>query len=388
MLPTAQRRIVGVSTVSVVIVAAILFSLRRVPPHTPERSVPGSEISPAGNTEQGEISPRKASNELKGRDFLDPNRVTGRYATKASAIAQLPEGDDRLEALAELMKTWAVEDPLSAAAWVSDLPNGDFRKDAAGELLVIWGGIDPKKAATWLTLSGIADPESISTLTSAWAGQEPSAAAAWATGLADPALRRSAVYAVAALWARADPALASTWVESLPAEDRAMAATQVIEPWAASDPEAAATWMMRLLPDDPEMLANVGSVLVDAWTNKDPAAVSRWLNALPPSELREATTASFAASAAETAPTDAILWASSLADVTARHELVAEICGVWYDTQPKDFRDQIATQLDAMPDAEMRKSVYEILYEKDRPFHDSLLKLAEVDPNAPAGVEN
>ena len=287
------------------------------------------------------------------------------------------EGDNRGEAIAELLGEWAMFDAPGAGTWVSALPAGDMRNDAAGDLLTAWAAADPAGASAWLASSGSLNAESAGVLAGVWGAKEPQKALAWATALTDPAMRLTAQAAAGGAWASVDPQAASAWVMSLPPGERNSAAVPVVQAWAEKDGAAAAAWLGAAFGSDPKAMQAPAAVVAMVWSGTSPAGVSRWLNTLPEGEVRDAAATAFAVSAAAEAPSAALLWATSLAAPEQRYQTVADVCERWFDEANESFREGIVPALDSMEDPAMRKAVYAMLYERDPGFRDQVLALVE-----------
>ncbi len=380
-LPVSRRRFAGVSVFAIVVVIAVLYLLRRIPPST---SGGGREDEP------GRPAADRLRNPAQGKareGSARPARSAAALEAEAARIIEMPEGDARLEALGVLMDTWAVVAPGAAGKWVAGLPAGDFQTDAAGELLDRWAAADGPKAWAWLSASRVMNDESIGRLAGAWAGVSGAVAAHWTGTISDPLLRSAALHATAAAWAGKEPAAAATWVETLPANDKMEAAANVVSAW--PDGAAAGAWLMRLAGDDIDAIAAPAAVLAQRWTEEDAGAVSKWLNALPPGVAREATASVFASAAAPIAPDDALLWAQSLSAPEDRTETVVDVCEKWFEASPDEFRAGIEDQLKTITEPGLRKAIYTMLFEKDPAFKDTLLDLVEESQNpqpAPADV--
>ncbi len=369
----SRRRIAGVSLLSVGLIIAILYALRRIPPG----GFPTSPSTAEHPSASQPVQPAPPSSSSRKPVQRAPRLSAQAYTTAAAQIIQMPEGDARLDALAELMETWAIDSPHGAGQWVGSLPEGTFRTDAAGELLLRWAAADGPAAWAWLTQSPSLSPETLSTLTSAWSQHTPVSASRMAASLTDPQHRLAALTAVAGAWAVTEPAVAATWVETLPPSDRLLTATRIAAIWGEKDGPAAAAWLLRLAGADHSTITAPAAILAEVWTETDPSAVSRWLNNLPPGQTREAAATSFAGAAAAIAPTDALLWAKSLSQDTSRVTTVVDVCEKWFEAAPEEFRIGIEAELTAMPELTMRKAVYAMLYEKDPGFKESLLDLVE-----------
>lgn len=338
----------------------------------------------SGAARDGKSQPQKS-----GTSFLaSPNYHA------ALEVAGMADGPTRTEAMEALIETWAANDPGVAADWAGSLPAGNFRDDAMSALMFHWGLSAPAEAAAWMARTGIDDPEAVSALAGRWAATDAAAASSWAASQTDPLLRHDAILAVAGAWAGPAPQAAAAWVASLPAAERPGATTTLIATWADSDPAAAAAWLGQQPDAGQESQLAAVSVLATVWAESNPGAVSKYINSLPEGPVREAASSQFAIAAAPNAPAEALTWAMNLTDPLQRNQVVADVCESWYDGAPEGFRSGISDAFAFMEgEGEMRKGVYEMLYERDPAFHDNLLQLVDKGPPSaapfsPASVEN
>lgn len=346
-----RRRVAGIPLSALLAVAAVLFALNRVPPSQPRRSPePHTEgLTPTATA----TNPTAPDPNGSGPQLRTPPAESIPGSPRPSPVLRglineamgALTGDDRLAAIAPLLAEWLAASPAEASAWTQALPAGDFRSDATSELLLAWTRLNPDEAAAWLPTSNLLNPESASVFAGAWAASNPAKAASWAA--------------------------------ALPSPDRAPAITSATDSWARSNPAAAAAWLSSLSPaNDPSLVAAAGTV-VHHWTESNPGAVSRWLNNLSDGPAKESAIALFSLAAAPLAPTDALLWATSLSDPSLRSSTVADVCERWYDAAPDEFKAQIPNQLDQLEETPLRHAIYQMLYEKDPEFRDTLLRIAD-----------
>jgi hypothetical protein len=300
--------------------------------------------------------------------------------TSALSVAGMQEDDNRAEAIEALMESWVTANPQQAADWAGSLPAGTFRDDALSALMVHWAARDPAGAAGWMSRTGVDDGEAASVLAGNWAATDPSAAAAWASSMENLESRRLAVSSAVSTWAHTAPQAAAAFAGRLPDNDRASAITAVISTWAATAPAEAAAWLTDVSFGSPSDHAITLGALVTPWSAQNPGAVSKFINTLPEGPAREAAASQFAVTAAATAPAEALMWAMNLSDPDQRNQVTADACETWYDKSPETFRAGIEEAIGLMDDPAMRRSVYEMLYERDPDFQTQLLQL--VDKNA------
>ncbi|MDB6133903.1 MAG: hypothetical protein JWM59_2146 [Verrucomicrobiales bacterium] len=367
----------------VLLSAGLIVHFDDAGPTSASRGTAASGSLNPGNSASGTKHSTNTTGAKDGGSLPDISRafLDSPHYKAALSVAGMPDGPTRAEAMEALIETWAASAPEDAADWAGTLPAGNFRDDALSAVMFHWGLSAPADAASWLARTGVDDPEAASVLAGQWAAQDAASAAVWSEKLTDPVLRQDAINAVAGAWGARTPEAAAVWVTGLPAAGKA-AAVPLVAAWAQTSPEAAAAWLARQQDAGQESQTAAVAVLATTWAEKNPGAASRFVNSLPEGPVREAASSQFAVAAAPTAPAEALTWAMNLTDPVQRNQVVADAAQSWYEGAPEGFRTGISDALALMDDPAMRKSVYEMLYERDAGFHDNLLKL--IEPASPA----
>jgi len=174
----------------------------------------------------------------------------GQFTQAATFFNELPSGQTRNDAYAELAQRWTALSPNDAASWVEGLNNDPSLKEAMGtEVAKGWAMTDPASAATWAakidaadTAAGISEGEPGSTLLATtirtWttydldsAGQflnllpssptkdpavaifalrasqeDPQGAFQWVSTISDPQMRNGLTVGLSLLWMQEDQA--------------------------------------------------------------------------------------------------------------------------------------------------------------------------------------
>jgi hypothetical protein len=109
-------------------------------------------------------------------------------------IAGLP-ADEQAGATARALRGLADEDPKAAAAQLSELPEGEERTNAMESIARQWSREDPSSAAAWVLANGNEDAqkESIGRVVSSWVGQDAEAALKFVNAQPEGDVRDSAV---------------------------------------------------------------------------------------------------------------------------------------------------------------------------------------------------
>jgi hypothetical protein len=172
----------------------------------------------------------------------------------ATVTAEMPEGSDRQEALANIVGVWARQNFSEAATWAGQLSNGDERQSALESVASEAVYTDPQgalKLAVTLPSDSSRD-ELITRATEVWAASAPEDTVAWAKQIPDEALREQVISGIATTWGSSDPvAAANLAINSLPAgefQDKAVLA--IVQRWALTDQGAAEAWVAKF-PEGP-----------------------------------------------------------------------------------------------------------------------------------------
>lgn len=151
----------------------------------------------------------------------------GNFSDAATMFAQLPAGQTRDDAYAQLAASWAGESPTDAAKWVAGLTDPQQRNAAGMKVAAAWAANDPVGAATWaaqMDLQNAGDPNNpqtglngqlLASTIRSWAEYDLDGPGQFLNQLpASPTKDTSvAIYALNA--SQEDPASAMNWVGSI-----------------------------------------------------------------------------------------------------------------------------------------------------------------------------
>jgi hypothetical protein len=172
-----------------------------------------------------------------------------------------------------------------AATWATALPAGELRGQALYEVARTRAREDPASAAAWATrLAG--DPNSANItygISMEWGGRDGAATVRWLESLAGD---QSAAYGAAlGSWTRSDPLAASQYIADMtPSSGRDQAIGGLVSSHRWEDPAAAVAWAGQI--SDPQRRQEVLAQAAEAYVRKDPAGAAAWL---PASGLPEET---------------------------------------------------------------------------------------------------
>ncbi len=66
------------------------------------------------------------------------------------ALEFITDGKTLSDSMGQITWAWALQDPVSASAWLGQLPEGDAQQSAMQNLMEVWGNHDPNAATTWV----------------------------------------------------------------------------------------------------------------------------------------------------------------------------------------------------------------------------------------------
>jgi len=239
-------------------------------------------LQPASMAQTQPSAPKAATASAKSKDL----------PLSVEKALQLPEGNERTNALRAAALEWEQKQPAVALEWVCSLPNGDLRNRVLKATAEDWGKRDPLPALDWVMKREIKpnSPElgAVHFFVTEWAKNDWNAAAEWSDKLPKGPIRTTAFYSVADGFAQKDPAAAGAWVQKITdVSDRRIAESFVIRIWVMSKkkPEDVAAWIQQLPPED---IKDAAPKLASLWAKTDAAKAEAWVNQLPLSEAEKA----------------------------------------------------------------------------------------------------
>jgi hypothetical protein len=183
-------------------------------------------------------------------------------------------------------------DPEGARQMVADLPPGNLRHRAAAEIATAWATEEPAAAVDWwLSQVDPAEAAKSSGITAgyrlgeAWFRDDPDSLRARLADPAQPALPMSLAYQAIRQWTKEDPAATLDWAARLPADRRESFLRTTFRDWSDRDaPAAAAAYLGQPDLAPPAAAASIAG----NWFRGDPEASIRWTAGLPEGPARAA----------------------------------------------------------------------------------------------------
>ena len=289
---------------------------------------------------------------------------------------QMPQGQERRQAVQQIAQIFAQRDADGALAWARSLqppepaalvavvtaigqkdPLRAFdlaaaistqmdRQQVMSQVVTMATFRDPAQSVALLdralTLPNDQDRQSlVQVILSGWAEKEPARAADWLVANADRA-PPSAVTTVASTYARHDLEKAASYASHMPSELRGSWLNGVAGMYAQSNPQAALQWLEQFR-GSPEYDAAALAVIMPA-SRFDPEAAAHAAESLSREDYRRSAVMQVASSWAQRDPARAAAWASGVSDPTAQQGAVGMIAGMWSQQDPAAARAWVLGQ--------------------------------------------
>lgn len=257
-------------------------------------------------------------------------------ATLAPAVLQMPAGEERSNAIANLALQWSMADREAALAWAQSLPAADnaTRYAALEGVVSVWSDNDPAAAVNFVNTQLAGDPNQAKLLQdtlNTWAVYDPQGALTWAQNLTDPAASAEALSKVIKGVTAANPQLGVQYAESLPAgeaRDQAVANAAVI--WSANNPTGAAALLNEIPAGDTRN--STAEQIATRWAKNDPGTASQWINSLPAGAARDSAVEGMITVVGKSDPASVFNWAASMDNETARLSQLRTTVQQWATT--------------------------------------------------------
>jgi len=254
---------------------------------------------------------------------------------KALALAEsLPPGPRRTTVIAGLFKDWAGKDLEAATTACQQLPEGMAKERAWKVVLSRRIEKNPASAAEFVTNLPAGDFRQVAMadLCQRWADTDAPAVMAWASSLSSEAERIAAFDQVVANWARKDPLAASQFANAH-SELSGDALGVIAGAWAQHDLPAATNWVASL-PDGEKKDAVLLALASSTETNV-PRLSAKFCALLTTTQPTTNLVQGLASSLAKVDVANAVEWARSLKDDTAREAAFSALSESWGQSDPK-----------------------------------------------------
>ncbi len=237
----------------------------------------------------------------------------------------------------EIAANWGPKDTPGALAWLSTLPatnqSGDPTAATARQLIYSWALSDPATAAQFITDKMTDVPyfnSAVGAVVNVWESADLDSAKAWINQLPPGSLKTSISSGNAV-----ESPNATGWKQALrlpsgPIRNNAL--NLLIQRWSESDAAAAAPVFYETLANRPPMQATAVSNAVTAWLNQDEQAASQWVASLPSGNARDAATMPIIDLTLKTDPATAFNWAASMSTAVQRNAQINRVLSQWAAT--------------------------------------------------------
>ena len=210
------------------------------------------------------------------------------YATsdpeQALALASNVDAGRRSNVVAAIIRQWAREDPLAAAAWLDTSP--DKTPAAVSAVVGGYAKLDPEAAFGWLMDQSVgAQLQSVSTVVRAIAAKSPEAARRLIERIDDREARQIAGSALISTWVETDPRTAVRAIARMGDEFSQRLYLSAFQSWSGFDREGATAFLNQVPSSDRDWAIN--GILHQALFGEDIAFAERMYNRLAGDEVRQ-----------------------------------------------------------------------------------------------------
>lgn len=262
---------------------------------------------------------------------LVSQRISSAPALAADMVTNIPAGEFRQNAFAELCKSWSASDAPAALAWAQTLPEETERSTATNQVAIGWAQKDPAAVATFAGEHAELSPVVYEEISRAWYARDFSAATNWVATLPASEKREAASAALNDAWAKNDPKSLAAYALGLTAGAEQSAVIKVLlANWSGANPEAAANWLLTFPETNRQPEAVVA--VIKTWSQSEPAAVSNWLAKLPTETFSDDLVGAFLDGAVVKYPEYAAQWTQSVTDEAKRQKYQSQVAREWMAT--------------------------------------------------------
>lgn len=237
---------------------------------------PAAAIQWATANHEGEGGNRFFAGIIRGLAASDPARAT-------DLLASMPRGDERGDALEEMVPHVLQGGPNAAQMWVSNIGDEVLRNSLMMEMAEPMADKDPKSTAEWLLANpGEASNRRSDDVFERWAEKDPQAALASFATLPAGEFRSNALEGIVGTLAEQDPKAAAAMLDRYPNDVTEDVVQSVVWDSLQNDPVTAVNQIARLT--DEGQRDRMYSRALGRWMERDPGGVDAWLQQNPVSE--------------------------------------------------------------------------------------------------------
>lgn len=237
---------------------------------------PEAAIQWAKANHEGDEGNRFFAGIIRGLAGSDPARATALLTT-------MPRGDERGDALEEMVPHVLNTGPEAARQWVASISDETLRNSLMGEMAEPMADKDPQGTAAWLIANpGEASARQMDDVFEKWAEANPREALASFETLPPGASRSNALEGLVGTLAKEDPKAAVAMMDRYPNDVNNEVVQSVVRDSFRNDPNTAADQIARIT--DEGQRDQMYRRTLGRWLERDPASAQAWLQQNPVSE--------------------------------------------------------------------------------------------------------
>jgi len=207
---------------------------------------------------------------IKGLAASDPSRAS-------TLMTAMPMSQERGEALGSLVPYMMQQGGDAARAWAESITDDHLRNGAMAQVADRLAKLDPASTAAWLSSTkGDAAVQAMDNVLSTWAEKDKSAATAYYENMPTGDARSSALRGITDTMAQSDPKAAAAFLDQHSADATDRTYQQFVWNSFGSAPEIAVQYIAKI--DDEGNRNGTYDRLLGGWLRNDPEAASAYIN--------------------------------------------------------------------------------------------------------------
>lgn len=284
-----------------------------------------------GEVSSGETYDRKVSDLIQSMVNADPGRAI-------DFAMNLPPGNARMNALAQLGSKLAQQDPAMAIALAENMVYDDEKDRVLRHMAWQISRYGAEQAAELVAASPDAAVQKglAQQITGEWSKYDRAGALAWAESLEDDQVRNDALRPVFGNWIQADPQGALDYLQNSVEEGKQQNyLSNAFSQWTRQAPEDAVSWLARLPESFSDARPNIYGQVASAYVRHDPMAASEWIASLDDGPERDRSVETLVNSISRNDPEAGFLWAATVKDKGRRSNTLNRSVREWVKTDPE-----------------------------------------------------
>jgi hypothetical protein len=260
-------------------------------------------------------------------------RIVNAPASAAEYVTNLPAGDYRQKAMAELCHQWVGTNAPAVLDWAQSLPSEAERIAVTNQVVINWAHHAPQAATQFASQHPELSGAVFGNIANTWFQCDFTATTNWIASLPDGAKKDAALLALAEAWSERDPKGMAAYALGLPAGE-----TQTQYLWVACSQLAG-----RDLPATVELLQQLSDAALRQNLLEQAAGscdlphmnqAAKYIAAMTAGDDQKAAIKGLVASWAPADPETTVNWLVSFPATNAQPELVQSIIKTWAQPEP------------------------------------------------------